>query len=124
MPSRAGPAYFAVSCAPRGLIISGWLEDAARYPGFEAYWQVERKNVARKAKLTAESLEKLGDWQVVFYEMPLPGGGRDTNARAELVRGGTWIDLHLSKPGVETADEQRAALREFLKAIEVVPAAK
>ena len=60
------------------------------------------------------------DWQAMAYEFPLPAGnGTNSHLRAELVKDGTWVDLHISITGRMTVQEARAATFALLRSIEV-----
>jgi hypothetical protein len=88
------------------LIVSGWLEPAERYKGLDALWEAEKRSPVYAGPLAPTSVEMLreGAWEVIAYDVALPGGAQ-SNLRAERVMAGTLVDLHLS-----TA-ELRAALR-------------
>jgi hypothetical protein len=62
-----------------------------------------------------------GKWEVVAFDVPLPGGiGAQSNLRAERVEAGTWIDLHISTASARPAAAMRAELLAALRKVEVV----
>jgi hypothetical protein len=122
--AQASPRYFHLADG-RGLIVSGWFESAQTFDGFETFWKGEF-SAMKKAGLVPTAPPTsvvLGDWSGAAYELPLPDGAPEnminTHIRAELIKAGTWIDLHISitsrKPVAEARDEALA----FLKSIAV-----
>ena len=107
-PSRR---YFMLSRREPQLILSAWLEPAEAYRGLEAFWASETRSPAYAGAGAPTNVAKLkeGAWEVVAFDIPVPGG-TSAHLRAERVQAGTWIDLHLSS----TASRPAAALREEL----------
>ena len=54
-------------------------------------------------------------WEVAFYDIGL-AGGTSAHLRAEQVRAGTWIDLHLSITRATATEADRDSLRRELLA--------
>jgi hypothetical protein len=119
MPSK--PNYFAVSRRDPQLILSGWLEPAARYKGLDAFWEEEKQGPAYAGPLAPTRVEKLrqGAWEIVAFDVALPGGTQ-SNLRAQRVEAGTWIDLHLSTASTRPSATLRADLLAALRKVEVV----
>jgi hypothetical protein len=85
----------------------------------DAFWSGEERGLKQNGLRIQNILrEQTENWQVVFYDIPLPGG-RSSNVRAERVQAGTWIDLHLSVTSDRSEAENRATLRNVLKTIRV-----
>ncbi len=116
------PRYFSFSGAGSGLAVSGWIEPASLYQGVQEFWKSETA-AARKARGFEHQNVKFSkheDWDLIAYDLTLPAKGvNNTHYRAELVRHGTWIDLHVSITGSSPLRELRAELLAFLQAIEV-----
>jgi hypothetical protein len=120
-PANNNPSYFKVSRSDPQLILSGWLEPAARYKGLEAFWEGEKKSPAMAGPLAPTRIEILRNapWEIVAYDIPLPGGITSAHLRAERVLAGTWIDLHLSATSTRPAATLRAELVAALAKVEV-----
>lgn len=67
--------------------------------------------------------EKIGGWNSVLYDIPVPGG-RNVNVRAEWVRSGTWIDVHLSLTADLPSLAMRTRLRDCVKGFQVTEKAQ
>ena len=119
-PSR--PGYFKVARREPQLIVSGWLEPGARYKGLKAFWESESKSPAFAGPLAPTRIEltQNGAWEVVAYDIVLPGGITSAHLRAERVQAGTWIDLHLSTTSAKPPATLRAELMAALGEVEVV----
>jgi hypothetical protein len=119
-PSR--PGYFKVMRRDPQLIVSGWLEPGARYKGIKAFWEGESKSPAYAGPLapTRVEMSQNGAWEVVAYDVALPGGITSAHLRAERVQAGTWIDLHLSTTSTRPAAALRAELITALGRVEIV----
>ena len=118
----ARPGYFKVMRRDPQLILSGWLEPAARYKGLKAFWESESKSPAYAGPLAPTRIEmsQNGAWEVVAYDVSLPGGITSAHVRAERVQAGTWIDLHLSTTSTKPPATLRAELMAALGRVEVV----
>lgn len=116
-----GPRYFKLSRREPQLILSGWLEPASRYRGLDAFWEEERGSPAYAGAGAPTRVEKLkvGQWEVIAFDIPLPGA-TSAHLRAERVEAGTWIDLHLSTTAARPAPALREELLGALRAVEVV----
>ena len=64
------------------------------------------------------SFERRGQWDAVFYHLPLPGGS-SAHVRAHWVQSGTWIDVHLSVTGKEPYAINRKAVEALLQSLKV-----
>ena len=123
VPSKSGagsdsPRYFSLQ-DPRGLVISGWFEPDQSFEGMDPFWAGEQRSLIQNGlKIQNVIREKIGKWQVVFYDVPLLGG-RSSNMRAEWIQAGTWIDLHLSATADQSAAEGQKVLRSVLSEIQV-----
>jgi len=115
------PNYFKLTRREPQLILSGWLEPAARYKGLEAFWESEKRSPAFAGPLAPTRIEMLrtAPWEVVAYDVSLPGGITSAHLRAERVLAGTWIDLHLSTTSTRPPATLRAELLAALARVEV-----
>jgi len=85
----------------------------------DAFWGGERRGLATNGiQIQDVVMGKTGSWQTVLYDMLVPGG-RSSNMRAESVRAGTWIDLHLSVTTRHSEADNRETLQKSLDAIRV-----
>lgn len=118
----ASPRYFVLT-DKAGLIISGWFEPAKSFAGTQELWQQNVAQLSRSGLPPAEDVvfDKVGDWETVVYNLSLPGGSSisSANMRAQLVRAGTWIELHISVTSSRPAAETRAQMLALLKTIGV-----
>jgi hypothetical protein len=122
--AQASPRYFHLADADRGLSVSGWFEPASSFKGFEAFWKGEFSAMKRSGAIPAEppTAVAIGDWAGAAYEIPIPGGGREyvnTHIRAELIKAGAWVDLHISITSRKPVADARNEALEFLKSIVV-----
>ncbi len=117
-----GPSYFKLSRRDPQLILSGWLEPASRYKGLKEFWQSESRSpaYAGAGAPTRVEMRRTGPWEVVAFDVPVPGGGTSAHVRAERVQAGTWIDLHLSATSARPPATLRAQLLAALRQVEVV----
>jgi hypothetical protein len=114
-PDSGSPRYFYFESATKLVAASGWFESDQAFKGMPAFWSGEEAALIRQSLRPAGVVqERVGSWQVVLYDIALPGGGRSSNMRAELVQAGTWIDLHLSVTGRQSEEEGRSRLRKLL----------
>jgi hypothetical protein len=113
--------YFKLSRENPQLILSGWLEPASAYKGLKDFWESERRSpaYAGAGAPTRVELTKVGAWEVVAFDVVVPGG-TSAHVRAERVQAGTWIDLHLSSTGARAPATLREELVTALRSIEVV----
>jgi hypothetical protein len=124
VPSKPGtssdsPGYFSFEDRQKALVVSGWFEPEQAFKGVEAFWSAEQKSLDQAGIRTEDVVrEQIGNWQVVFYDIRLPGG-RSSNMRAECVQSGTWIDLHISVTANQSEAEGRKRLRAVLGSIQV-----
>jgi hypothetical protein len=118
----SGPNYFKLMRRDPLLIVSGWLEPAERYRGLKDFWESESRSPAYAGRLAPVRIEMIqrGPWEVVAYDVPLPGIGTSAHLRAERVQAGTWVDLHLSTTSAQPPDTLRAELLMALDGIAVV----
>jgi hypothetical protein len=112
--SQKNPRYFHLTDLDKGLVISGWIEPASTFVGFKKFWEGEFD------ALKKSGMAPTGEPVAKAYEFPLPAGnGTNSHLRAELVKHGTWVDLHISITGRMTVQEARAATFALLRSIEV-----
>lgn len=122
--AQASSRYFNLADSGRGLVVSGWFEPAQAFKGFESFWTGEFSAMKRAGLIPTEvpTSVAVGEWSGVAYELALPSGagkGVNTHIRAELIKAGTWVDLHISITSQQAlADARREAL-EFLQSIVV-----
>lgn len=123
--SKPEERYFHFVDQARGLVISGWFEPAHLFKGLDQFWTSETANWKKIGMPTPLNVEqtKVGDWQVIMYDMTLPKVN-NTHLRAHLVKAGTWIDVHTSITGTGEISTYRQAMLELLKTIEVQEQAK
>ncbi|HMV01369.1 MAG TPA: hypothetical protein PKD04_09820, partial [Rhodocyclaceae bacterium] len=81
--------------------------------GDSAAWR--QRNLPAPADV---SFERRGQWDAVFYHLPLPGGS-SAHVRAHWVQSGTWIDVHLSVTGKEPYAINRKAVEALLQSLKV-----
>jgi len=120
--ASAGGNYFKLARSNPQLILSGWLEPASSYKGLKEFWQAESRSPAYAGALAPTRVEMLrnGPWEVVAFDVPVPGGGTSAHVRAERVQAGTWIDLHLSTTSTKSPAALRAELLAALRQVQVV----
>lgn len=116
------PRYFELFRSSPNLIISGWFEPASRFKGLREFWQSESRGLSNGSGPAPENIDflKIGDWEVVSYTTNLLAQGSNAHFRAELVKDGTWIDLHLSSTSGSSAKGALKALGDVLSAFQVV----
>ena len=122
--AQASPTYFHLEDLRRGLVVSGWFEPAAAFKGFESFWAGEFAAMKQSGLIPAEppTSVAVGNWSGAAYEIPMPNGvgkGVNTHIRAELIKAGTWIDLHISVTSDKAVTAARSEALEFLKSIVV-----
>lgn len=105
-------------------MVSGWFEPAQAFKGFEKFWVSEFSAMKQSGLIpTAPPTSvAVGNWLGAAYEIPLPNGvaeGVSTHIRAELIKAGTWIDLHISITSLQPLADVRSEALEFLKSIVV-----
>ena len=125
--AQKNPRYFNLADLDKGLVISGWIEPASAFAGFKKFWEGEFGAMKKSGMVpTGEPVPmNTGDWVAMAYEFPLPAGnGTNSHLRAELVKDGTWVDLHISITGSMTVPEARAATLGLLRSIVVTKKAK
>ena len=118
--ATASPRYFQLRDAGKGLVVSGWFESESSWQGFGKFVVGELQALKKAGQLPTKAPEVVaaGSWQAFSYEVGLPGGA-SANVRAELIRAGTWIDLHISVSGSGPPGELREQAVQFLKGIMV-----
>ena len=112
------PRYFAF--VDGTLNVSGWFEPAQKFTGIQSFWEKETSAWRRRGlpQPLEHSFTRLGNWDIVVYDMPVPSGS-NPHVRAHWVQAGTWIDVHLSVTSVRPSVETRAELMSFLRSIQV-----
>jgi hypothetical protein len=111
--ATASRRYFLLEDRTQRLSVSGWFEPDRDFPGTAPYWKLllsawSSKGVPEPAN---PLFKKIGGWDAVTYQMPLPPGSQ-SNIQAHWLEAGTWIHLHLSlaAEGSETVNQQRLEL--------------
>ncbi|HEV7606693.1 MAG TPA: hypothetical protein VGO61_05115 [Steroidobacteraceae bacterium] len=122
--ATASRRYFHFEDAGRGLVVSGWFESAKSFKGFESFWVGEFSAMKQTGLIpTAPPTSvAVGNWSGAAYEIAMPSGaGKDVNThiRAELIKAGTWVDLHISITSRKPLADARSEALEFLKSIVV-----
>lgn len=116
----ASRRYFYLEDTTAHVILSGWFEPQQAFPGMAKFWEAETSTWSRE-KIPAPAnvtFKKIGGWDAVVYQMP-PAGGSGSHIRAHWLQAGTWIDIHLSKHGEGSADENTKSLEALLGRIRV-----
>jgi hypothetical protein len=121
--AQAHPRYFHYADANSGLVVSGWIESSDAFEGFRKFWIGELAAMKKSGMppTTPPVAVEAGEWIGIAYEIALPGTTDVTNThiRAELLRAGTWADLHISLTTAESVPVAREKLARFLKSITV-----
>lgn len=102
------------------MIISGWLEPEAKFPGIRKVWQ---GNVTgwRKKKLPIPEVVTFsdkGNWEVVEYINNIDDQ-QQFSIESHRVEAGTWIHLHLSIFAQKIDPSIKAKLHKFMQQIKV-----
>jgi hypothetical protein len=119
--ATASPRYFHFVDEKRGLVLTGWFESAASWSGFDKFWLGELSAMKNNGVSISKAPDVFaaGPWQAAAYDIDLPNRGTSENLRAELVRDGTWIDVHISVTSDRPHSADRAAAVELLKSMVV-----
>ena len=116
--ATASPRYFQFFDRKHGLVVSGWFESASSWAGFQRFWQGEfgaMKKIGVPIRQAPEVVET-DPWQAVAYDVDL-SKGTSANVRAELVRAGTWVDVHISVSSDGPPVDAREQAIHFLKSV-------
>jgi hypothetical protein len=119
--ATASPRYFHFVDEKQGLVVTGWFESASSWNGFEKFWAGElraMKNAGVSIR-KAPDVVAAGPWLAAAYDVDLPRKVTSSNVRAELIRAGTWIDIHISITSDLLQNEQREQAVQFLGSIVV-----
>ena len=114
------PRYFMFRNAKKGILVSGWFESEKKFTSAKKEWETDTKQW-KKGGLPAPKdvvFEKIGRWDAVLYDMPMPSGS-NSHVRAHWVQAGTWIDLHLSVTSQASPSECRDQIVSLLKSTNV-----
>jgi hypothetical protein len=119
--ATASPRYFHFVDEKRGLVVAGWIESAASWSGFEKSWLGELRAMKNSGVSISKAPDVLdvGPWRAAAYAVDLPNRGTSENLRAELVRDGTWIDVHISVTLDRPQSKGRVAAVELLQSMVV-----
>lgn len=110
----AREGYFLGGIDSLHINVSGWLEPEQRYRGLEKFWAKESRGKI------AGTLGREGAWETVAYKIDLTAKDLvQWNLRAELVRDGTWVDLHLSTIGKAGESDMPQRLLNVLREVKV-----
>jgi hypothetical protein len=114
------PSYFKLNDETSGMIISGWFEPAQKFPGVDDFWKGFAGELKREGAPETKDVEfqNIGEWRTEFYDYELEGTG-NSHLKAELVRNGAWIDLHLSITSHESEKVRRQKLHHLMDSIVV-----
>ncbi|HEY4246696.1 MAG TPA: hypothetical protein VGM64_07555 [Lacunisphaera sp.] len=114
------PRYFYFEDEKLGIILSGWFESADQYSSAKKVWAGDTKQWKRQGLPDPKnvSFEKIGGWDAVVYDMPVPVGN-NTHIRAHWIEAGTWIDLHLSITSEHPISECRRRIMSLLRSVQV-----
>ena len=119
--AAANPTYFSLEDLKKGLSRIRWLEPAERYSGLKPLWEGDCK--AWKEHGAPQPLNvtftKIGEWEAVLYELPMPKGVSNTHIRAEWTGQGTWIDAHMSLTSTLGTADARKRIHEVFDGIRV-----
>jgi hypothetical protein len=123
--AQTSPRYFYFGDSSRGLAVSGWFESARSFKGIEKFWVGELSAMKRSGLMpkAAPTVAAVGEWVATAYDIDVPssvGKGVNTHIRAELIKAGTWVDLHISITAEMPLADARSEALEFLKSIEVI----
>ncbi|MBM4143560.1 MAG: hypothetical protein FJ225_08235 [Lentisphaerae bacterium] len=106
-PSGQAARFYAVS-EGSGVVLSGFLEKAAKKGDSKAcrdhYWSRAKQSPFKKEQI---GMRESGPMAIVEYIVPdyLGKELRQKNLNAYLAEGDYWMDVHLSKTGYKTGDE-------------------
>ncbi|MBN8212355.1 MAG: hypothetical protein J0M09_05505 [Xanthomonadales bacterium] len=120
--SNQHPRYFMFSHETSGTILTGWIESAESYKGFDAFWKAELGSLSRVPQIKPRNVRtgKVGEWEIAAYDVNLPiKGASNTHLRAEWVSMGTWIDIHVSVTNTESIEAARARALKLLESLRV-----
>lgn len=103
-----------------GIIVSGWFEPQEQFVSARKVWDDDTRQWSRQGLPTPAdvSFQKIGGWEAVVYDLPVPGGS-NTHIRAHWVQAGTWIDIHLSLTSRRPLAECREQMLALLNSISV-----
>jgi hypothetical protein len=123
---QSNPNYFYfvdtnVAGIDMDLHFSGWLLpiENYKYKDVREFWASEysQKNILNPKFL------KIDEWELFLYDEPLPPQFSDacsSHLRGNLLKGDTWIDLHLSITDRRSSDILHETLIEYLKVIQLM----
>ncbi len=115
------PRYFQFSNKNKPqIIISGWFENENNYPGIKKLWSDDLEDWPRSFLPEPQNIffSKIGIWEVVTYDLPI-SEGTNSHIRAQYVKKGTWIDLHLSITSKKSISENQKILSDVLQRIQI-----
>jgi hypothetical protein len=120
--AAANPRYFGFADLQRGVVVSGWIEPASAFQGFKQFWVSEFTAMKEGGLMPIEPPTPVDvvDWVAIAYELPLPKTANpavNTHIRAELIRNGTWVDLHISVTGDMPLADARSQALALLKSV-------
>ncbi|MDR2982843.1 MAG: hypothetical protein LBV12_11425 [Puniceicoccales bacterium] len=119
------PGYFYCTEPKAGIIVSGWIEPVERFrhSSVKAMWEEE---VSRKTRAMANmapkdvAFQKVNEWEVILYDQAMPVDKlSNSHIRANLMKDGSWIDLHLSLTGQGSSAEMRKKLLDYLRDVKI-----
>ena len=124
------PGYFMFSDDQRGLYVSGWIEPAHAFVGTAQLWESNAAELVKQGTPPKDvTFGSVGDWEVVWHQATFPvqdgkpieqlQGKINAHLRAQTVRAGTWIELHLSTLTEAPYEKQKESITALLRTIEV-----
>jgi hypothetical protein len=119
--AQTSPRYFDLADADGGIAITGWFESADGYMGLGELWQQETAAWKQHHQPSPNhvSMERVGGWETVSYDLDVLKGISNVHIRAEWVELGAWIDLHISVTTSQDLKTARAAAVNLLRDIRV-----
>lgn len=116
------PRYFMFTEETSGALLTGWIESADNYGGFDAFWKDELRSLSRIPQFKPRNIRtgKVGTWEIAAYDVNLPiKGASNTHLRAEWVSMGAWIDIHISVTTTKPMEMARAEALRLLESLRV-----
>ena len=95
--ATTSPRYFKFSDADKGVVISGWFESEASWPGWKKFLAGEFSGLLKSEYPPSSVPDSFttGPWNGFSYDVDLKSG-KSAHLRAEAIKAGTWVDLHIS----------------------------
>jgi len=104
--------YFYYYDKPLAFGVSGWFEPESQFIGAKKSWE-EFIDKWHGAEPKDVSFSTINGWEVVTYILPLQQC-KQLNAKAHMVKSGTWIELHASSTKC-SKDKEFIDIRSYIK---------